>query len=119
MRVGSDEHRPRQVQEDEGHRQQEEERAEDVDPRLRLHRQPPGDDVDAYVLVTQQRVARTEQEDRGEEVPLRLEERVGAHVEELADDRVDGAEQDGREHEPGDPAPDVLAHRVDEARNFQ
>ena len=119
MRVGADEHRPREIHEQDRHWQQEEERAEDVDPRLRLHRQSPGDDIDAHVLVTQQRIARTEQEDGGEEVPLRLEERVGAHVEELADDRVAGAQEDGREHEPRDPAPDVLAHRVDEARNFQ
>ena len=119
MRKRADEHRPRQVQEDDGHRQEEEERAEDVDPRLRLHRQSPGDDIDAHVLVAQQRIARTEQEDRGEEVPLRLEERVGAHVEELADDRVAGAEEDGGEHEPVDRASDALAQRVDEARNFQ
>ena len=44
-------------------------------------RQAAGDDVDAHVLVAQQRVAGAEQEDRREQVPLDLEERVRAVVE--------------------------------------
>ena len=41
-------------------------------------RQAAGDDVDAHVLVAQQRVAGAEQEDRREQVPLDLEARVRA-----------------------------------------
>ena len=45
-------------------------------------RHPAGDDVDADVLVLQQRVARTEEEkDRREQVPLDLEQAVGAVIE--------------------------------------
>ena len=68
-------------------------RAEDVDPGLRRARTAAGDDVDAHVLVVQQRVAGAQQEDRREQVPLDLEQRVRAHVERLADDRVGGADQ--------------------------
>ena len=58
--VGVDEHRPRQPHDQDRHRQQEEQRAEDVDPGLRARRQAAGDDVDAHVLVVQQRVAGAE-----------------------------------------------------------
>ena len=59
-------------------------------------RQPAGDDVDAHVLVVQQRVAGAEQEDRREQVPLDLEEGVRAVVEQLAHGGVGGADQHRR-----------------------
>ena len=57
-------------------------------------RQAPGDHVDADVLVLVQHVRRAEQEDRREQVPLDLEQPVGAPVERVADDGVAGADDD-------------------------
>ena len=48
-------------------------------------RQPAGDDVDADMLVAQQRVAGAEQEHRREQIPLQLEPGVRADVEDVAD----------------------------------
>src|SRR6267378_829784 len=72
-RVGLDEKRPRQIHDDERHRQQEEETAEEVYPALRSPRQASGDDVDADMLVAPQRIAGAQQKDGGEEIPLGLE----------------------------------------------
>ena len=81
--LGVDEQRPRQPHDQNRHREKKEDRAEDVDPAARAWRQPAGDDVDAHVLVVQQRVAGAEEEDRREQVPLDLEEGVRAVVEGL------------------------------------
>src|SRR6266566_5069760 len=69
-RVGLYEKRPRQPHDDQRHWQQKEETAEEIYPALRTPRQPPGDDVDADMLVAPQRIAGTQQEDGGEEIPL-------------------------------------------------
>jgi len=65
------------------------------------------------VLVAQQRVAGTEQEDHREQVPLDLEVRVRAVVEQLADNGVGGADQHDDQHEPVDDPADALGDGVD------
>ena len=111
----STQQRPRQPAIMIGHREQEEDDAEDVDPVLRARGQAARDDVDAHVLVAQQRVAGAEQEDRREQVPLDLEEGVRAEVERLADDGVGGADQHDDQDQPVDEAADALVDRVDDA----
>jgi hypothetical protein len=74
---------------------------------------PARDHVDAHVLLAHHGVAGGQQEDGGEQVPLDFQERVGADVEGFADHRVRGADQHGRQHEPGDPATDELGEAVD------
>jgi hypothetical protein len=87
--------------------------ADDVDPDLRALGKTARDHVDAHVLLAHHGVAGGQQEDGGEQVPLDFQERVGADVEGLADHRVRGADQHGRQHEPGDPATDELGEAVD------
>src|SRR5437588_9374924 len=109
-----DEHGPREPHEENRHRQQEKQRAQNVDPCLRALRQPARDDVDAHMLVAQQRVAGEEQEDRREEVPLNLEQSVRAVVENLAHDGVGRADQYCYEHQPVECLPDALIQAIDE-----
>ena len=109
--IGAHEDRPRQPHDEERHRQQEEDRAEDVDPGLRARREAPGDHVDAHVLVAQQRVARAEQEDRGEEVPLQLEERVRAVLKTLRTIALPALTSTIGEHQPVDDLADALVQR--------
>src|SRR5262249_51453816 len=74
-----------QPENDEGHRQEKEQAAEYFDPGLRPPRKTAGYDVDADVLVTQERVSGAQQENGGEQVPLELQPRVGAHIERVTD----------------------------------
>src|SRR5258708_1437997 len=105
---GLHEHRPRQIHDDERHRQQEEETAEEVYPALRSPRQPPSDDVDADMLVAPQRVAGAQQEDGGEEIPLGLEPGIRADIEGVAQESVEGADQ----HRDQDQPIDVAAYQI-------
>jgi hypothetical protein len=66
------------------------------------------------VLVAQQREPRTEQENRREQIPLSFEERVRAHVEELADDGVACAHEHCHQDEPVNGFADALVEGVDE-----
>ena len=71
------------------------------------------------MLLAQHRVARGEQEDRREEVPLDLQIGVGADAERLSHRSVAGADEHRGEHQPGDPAPDEFAQAIDGARKRQ
>ena len=75
--------------------------------------------VDPHVLVAQQRIAGAQQEHRGEQVPLDLEERVRTRVERLADDRVGRADQDRDQNDPVNEMADLLVQPVDCARQPQ
>ena len=79
---------PRQLHHEQHQRQQEEQRAEDIDPRRGPAREAAGDDVDPYVLVVQQRVPRAQQKDGGEEIPLQFQPRVRTGRQRVADERV-------------------------------
>ena len=114
--VGPHDERHREVDDDDDEGQQECADADDVDPDLGALAEAAGDDVDLHVLLAQQRVAGGQQEDRGEEVPLDLEQAVRALVEDLAHDRVAGTDEHGREDQPSDPSADELVQPVDQAR---
>ena len=96
-------------------RQQHEDAAEDVDPRLCARREPAADHVDAHVLVAPQRIGRDQQEHRGIEIPLQLEPGVGADVERVARDRVAGADDHRGKPEPGHRLADSRIDVVDDA----
>ena len=87
LRQAFDEDRPGQPHDDDRHRQQEEDACRRCRSRPAARRDSVrGDDVDADVLVVQQRVAGAEQEHRREQVPLQLEPGVRARVERIAHD---------------------------------
>ena len=68
--VRVEQRRPAVPGDDDDGRQQHEQRAEDVDPRLAARRQAAVEDVDAHVLVELERIRRDQQEDSGVEIPL-------------------------------------------------
>ena len=100
--IGFDEHRPRQDHDDDRHRQQEEDAADQVDPGAHARRQMAEDHVDPDMLVVQQRVAGGQQEHRREQVPLQFEPGVRAEVEQIARHRIAGADQHRRQDQPVD-----------------
>jgi hypothetical protein len=76
-------------------------------------------DVDADVLVGQERPGRAQQEDGAEQVPLQLEPGIRAGVEELANDGICRRYGDGGEDKPCDPAADEPVDRVDDPRQAE
>jgi hypothetical protein len=93
-------HGHRQVEHRDAQRREEEREADDVDPHLLALGQAAVEHVDAHVLPMQQRVAGGDQERPGEQVPLHFEEGVGTGVEDLAHDRVEGADHRGGQDQP-------------------
>src|SRR5690606_42121077 len=65
--------------------------------------------------VLQEGIAGAEQEHRTEQIPLDLQESVGANAEGLARDRVGGADQGGGEHQPDDQLAEQATDGVDDA----
>ena len=104
-------------QQDERH--QEEQMPEQVDPVLDAPRERPVDDVDADVLVLLERVGRGQQERGAEQIPLQFKPGVRRHVERLADDRVDRADENRRQDQPADPFAYEFVKRVYQARESQ
>jgi hypothetical protein len=91
---------------------------------LRPRGEPAEEHVDAHVRVLAQRVGRAQQEHDAEEVPLQLEIRVRAEVHadiaaEVARDRVERADQDHQQHQPGYGAADHAGHPVNAARDAE
>jgi hypothetical protein len=112
---GSEEYRPGKIQHDGRDRQQEQKGAGQFHPDAAALREAPGYDIDADVLVLQQRIGRTEQEHRREQIPLHFEESIGAHVENLAYHRIDRTDQYGSQHKPDRGTADQGVHPVDQA----
>jgi cation diffusion facilitator family transporter len=71
--------------------------------------------VDAHVLVVQQRVARTDQEYEGEQIPLNFQPFVRARIERISNNGIAGTDQDCGEDQPVGEFPDAFAQRVDKA----
>src|SRR3546814_7617138 len=95
------------------HRYKEQHAADNIDPGLGPFGQPAGDDVDADMLVAQQRVAGAEQENRREEVPLQLEPFVRTGVERVADGCIARTDHDGGQDQPVNPTTDMRIEPVD------
>ena len=104
---------------DDAEGQQEEQGAEDLDPDLGAARPAAVEDVDLDMLALQQRVARGQQEDGGEQVPLQLQPGVGAEREGFPQDGVAGADQDRDQDEPGHGPSDPAIDSVDDAAGTQ
>ncbi|MCY1551130.1 hypothetical protein D9M68_874400 [compost metagenome] len=69
--------------------------------------------------VAQESETAAQHEDGGKQVPLDFQQRVGAGVEELANDGVARADERGGQDEPHHELADQIAHGVDQARDFQ
>src|SRR5258708_33115615 len=82
---GIHERRPAVPTDNHDSRKQHEQPAENIDPRLRTRRELSRYDVDAYVVVALERPGGDEEEHGGIEVPLYLEPRVRAHVEDISE----------------------------------
>ncbi|MDQ7774864.1 MAG: hypothetical protein Q4615_02600 [Paracoccus aminovorans] len=119
MRQDLDEDRPGQPGRDEGKGQQQEQDAEQVDPQPRPVRDRAIDQVDPDVFVAVKRRRRAQQDQPAEHVPLHLEPGIGRGVEDLADDGIAGADQDGGQDQPGHGTTDQQIGAVDAARQAQ
>ena len=75
--------------------------AEDIDPGAHAP-EAAEDDVDADVLVVQQRVAGGEQEDRREQIPLQLEPGVRADQKSLREMALPALTSTHDQDQPGD-----------------
>ena len=73
------------------------------------------EDIDADMLVVQERVSGGEQKHRRKQVPLQFEPGVRAHIERVADHRIAGADDNRGQHQPIDEVPDLLVQPVDRA----
>ena len=100
-------------------RQQHQDVTEQIDPLARALRQAAGDDVDPDMAVALEHMGGGQHEDGAEQVPLQLQPGVGADIEQLANDRVGRADQNGGENEPADVMADEARHRVDHAADSQ
>ena len=109
------EERPAQIGDHQRHRDQEEQVADHVDPVARALGQRAVHDVDADVLVGEQRPRRAQQEHGTEQDPLDLEPRIGRGVEDLADGGVGGTDQHGGQDGPGDEPAHVRVERINGA----
>ncbi len=114
-----DKDRPRQGHDDDRHRQQKENAADQVDPGAHTRRQMAEDDVDPDMLVVQERVSGGQQEHRREQVPLQFEPGVRADVEQIARHRVAGADQHRRQDQPVDRMPNPAVQCVDRPAQSQ
>ncbi len=92
---------------------------DDVDDVAHPLRQHVVDDVDADVLVVEQRPRRAQQENDAEQHPLQLEPGVRRGVEELADDGVGGRDEDRDQDQPCKAFARPLRERVDSTAHSQ
>ena len=97
--VGLHEERPGQIAEQQAGRDQEEQRADQVEPELAALGQHQIEDFDADMLVALEGVGGAEHHEDREHVPLQFEPAVGAVAEGVADHRVAGADDAGQQHQ--------------------
>ena len=98
--VGLHEERPGQIAEQQAGRDQEEQRADHVEPELAALGQHQIENFNANMLVLLEGIGGAEHHEDGEHVPLQFEPAVGTVAERIADHRVGGAHDAGGEHEP-------------------
>ena len=101
------------------HRKQEEEGADDVDHGQAARSETAGQDVDAHMLVFLQRVRRTEQENGREQIPLDFQQAIRAVVENEADNGIAGADEGHQQNQPECTFADALVDQVDQLRELE
>ena len=98
-RVGLIEERPGQIGEQQAGRDQEEQRADQVEPELAAFGDHEIEDFDANMLVALEGVGGAEHHQDREHVPLQFEPAIGAVAERIADHGVAGADDAGGQHQ--------------------
>src|SRR5882757_10939168 len=116
---GAIEERHAGYQHDDAERQQKENVADDVDAVAQLFRQVIVDDVDADMLVIEQRPGRAHQEDDAKQQPLQFEPGIRRGIEDLANDGVHGGNDYRHQDQPGQPLANPSAARVNVAAQLQ
>ena len=69
------------------------------------------------MFIAQEGVAGSEHENRGEQIPLDFEQGIRAGVEQLAHERVAGADHHRNQHQPHHASTGTLVDPVDQAGN--
>ncbi len=98
-RVGLMEERPGQIAEQQAGRDQEEQRADQIEPELAALGEKQIEDLDPDVLVALEGVGCAEHHQDGEHVPLQFKPAVRAVAERIADHGVAGADDAGGEYQ--------------------
>jgi hypothetical protein len=111
--IGLRHQRQDQVDHHQAEGQEEDDDADGLDGDLGALGEAAEHHVDLHVFLAQQRVARGQQEDAGKQVPLDFQEGIGADVEGLAGNGVEGTDEHRGQDQPGGAATDPLIESVD------
>ena len=112
-RVGLHEERPGQIAEQQAGRDQEEQRADQIEPELAALGEEQIEDLDPHMLVALEGVGRAEHHQDGEHVPLQFKPAVRAVTERVADHGIAGADQAGGQHQEIADVADLFVEQVD------
>ena len=118
-RIGLMEERPRQIAEQQAGRDQEEQRADQIEPELAALGEEQIEDFDPDMLVALEGVGRAEHHQDREHVPLQFEPAVRAVAEGVADHGVAGADQAGGQHQEIADVADLFVDLVDSRAECQ
>ena len=118
-RIGLHEERPGEIGEQQAGRDQEEQRADHVEPELAALGEIQIEDLDPDVLVALEGVGGAEHHQDRKHVPLQFEPAIGAVVECVADHGVGRADDDGGEHQKIADVSDLLVDGVDRGAQCQ
>ena len=111
--VGLHEERPGQPGQQQAGRDQEAQRADQIEPELAALGEHQVEDFDPHMLIFLEGVGRAEHHQDGKHVPLQFQPAIGAVAERIANHRIGGADHAGRQNQPVAYIADFFVEPVD------